>query len=80
MVSVFHSVPGTSVSYNYIDYRFKNNTDQNVQLLLWCENGKLCGELRSEREFPHYYEIIEENHHSIKKKRNFSEFHKFTGM
>lgn len=62
---------GTSVSYNYIDYRFKNNTDQNVQLLLWCENGKLCGELRSEREFPHYYEIIEENHHFHKEKEKF---------
>ena len=62
---------GTSVSYNYIDYRFKNNTDQNVQLLLWCENGKLCGELRSEREFPYYYEIIEENHHFHKEKEKF---------
>ena len=54
---------GTSVSYNYIDYRFKNNTDQDVQLLLWCEKGRLCGELRSEREFPQRYEIIEEDHH-----------------
>lgn len=62
---------GTSVSYNYIDYRFKNNTDQNVQLLLWCEKGKLCGELRSEREFPHYYEIIEENHHFHQEKEKF---------
>ena len=62
---------GTSVSYNYIDYRFKNNTDQNVQLLLWCEKGKLCGELRSEKEFPHYYEIIEENHHFHQEKEKF---------
>ena len=36
-----------------------------------CENGKLCGELRSEREFPHYYEIIEENHHFHKEKEKF---------
>ena len=62
---------GTSVSYNYIDYRFKNNTDQDVQLLLWCEKGNLCGELRSEREFPYYYEIIEENHHFHKEKGKF---------
>lgn len=62
---------GTSVSYNYIDYRFRNDTDQDVQLLLWCEKGKLCGELRSEREFPHYYEIIEENHHFHKEKEKF---------
>ena len=54
---------GTSVCYNSIDYRFKNNTDQDVQILVWCENGELCGELRSEREYPCRYKIIEENHH-----------------
>lgn len=54
---------GTSVSYNNIDYRFKNNTDQDVQILVWCENGELCGELRSEREFPYRYKLVEENHH-----------------
>ena len=54
---------GTSVSYNYIDYRFKNNTDQNVQLLLWCDEGKLYGELCSEKEFPLEYKIEEEDHH-----------------
>ena len=61
-----HRVPmanGTSVSYNYIDYRFKNNTNQNVQILLWCDDEKLYGELRSEQEFPYKYELIEENHH-----------------
>lgn len=54
---------GTSVSYNYIDYRFKNNTSQNVQLLLWCDDEKLYGELRSENQITWKYEIIEENHH-----------------
>lgn len=54
---------GTSVSYNYIDYRFKNTTQQDVQLLLWCEDEKLYGEIRSEREFPDRYEIFEEDHH-----------------
>lgn len=61
-----HRVPmanGTSVSYNYIDYRFKNNTDQNVQILLWCDDEKLYGELRSEQDFPCRYELVEENHH-----------------
>lgn len=57
---------GTSVSYNNIDYRFKNNTGQAVQLLLWCENQRLYGEIRSEREFPWYYELVEENHHFAK--------------
>ena len=54
---------GTSVSYNYIDYRFKNNTDQDIQILVWCEDGELCGELRSERAFPYRYKMTEENHH-----------------
>lgn len=54
---------GTSVCYNNLDYRFKNNTDQDVQILVWCENGELCGELRSEREFPCRYKLVEENHH-----------------
>ena len=53
---------GTSVSYNNVDFRFKNDSDQNVQLLLWCEGETLRAELRSEREFPNAYEIVEENH------------------
>jgi len=54
---------GTSVRYNYIDYRFKNNTDQAVQLALWCEDDTLFAELRSEREYPYRYALAEENHH-----------------
>lgn len=54
---------GTSVSYNNIDYRFKNTTDQDIQLLVWCADGKLHGELRSLREFPWCYDLVEENHH-----------------
>ncbi|MDE6797443.1 MAG: VanW family protein, partial [Ruminococcus sp.] len=51
------------ISYNYIDYRFRNNTDQNIQLLVWCDGDRLYGELRSEREFPYRFEVVEENHH-----------------
>ena len=54
---------GTSVTYNALDYRFKNTTDQDVQILVWCENGELCGELRSEKEYPYRYKLVEENHH-----------------
>ena len=62
---------GTSVSYNYIDYRFCNHTDQAVQLLLWCENGQLIGELRSEVEFPCRYELVEEDHHFEKQQDGY---------
>lgn len=54
---------GTSISYNYIDYRFRNNTSQNIQLLVWCDDDRLYGELRSEKEFPQRFELVEENHH-----------------
>ncbi len=60
---------GTSVCYNNVDYRFKNNTNQDVQIVVWIENGELCGELRSEREYPYRYKIVEEDHH-FKKEDN----------
>lgn len=62
---------GTSVNYNYIDYRFKNTTDQNIQLCVWCENDKLYGELRGEKEFPYKYRLEEENHHFHKEGDKF---------
>ena len=57
---------GTSVSYNNVDYRFKNETDSEVQLHLWIEDGELRGELRSARPFPYRYELKEENHRFCK--------------
>ncbi len=57
---------GTSINYNNRDYRFCNNTDQAVQLLVWCENETLYAELRSEREYPWSYQLVEEDHHFAK--------------
>ncbi len=54
---------GTSVNYNYIDYRFRNNTNIAVQLLAWCDEEELHIELRSEKEFPLTFSITEEGHH-----------------
>lgn len=62
---------GTSVCYNHIDYRFKNTTEQKVQLLLWCQGDNLYGELRSEKEFPWRYELVEEGHHFQKEGDNY---------
>ena len=62
---------GTSVTYNNIDYRFKNNTDQDIQLLTWVENKELCGELRSEKPFPYRYKLVEENHHFQKEGEDY---------
>ncbi len=61
-----HRIPfgaGTSVSYNYIDYRFRNDTDQRFQIFMHCDENRLYGELRSESEPPFTYRLIEEDHH-----------------
>ena len=54
---------GTSVNYNFIDLRFRNDTDQPMQLLTWCEGDDLHAELRTTREFPYTYRLTEEYHH-----------------
>ncbi len=62
---------GTSVVNNYVDYRFKNNTEQKVQIVVWIEDGELCGELRSEKPYPFRYKLVEENHHFRKEGEEF---------
>lgn len=52
---------GTGVFYKNIDYRFRNDTDVPVQLLIWQSGGRLRGELRSCRAFSYVYRITEEN-------------------
>ena len=54
---------GTSVSYNYIDYRFKNNTDGVFQLFAWVEDDSLHIYLKSDKTCSNNYKLIEENHH-----------------
>ena len=67
---------GTSVCYNYMDYRFRNDTDQAIQILLWCDGDDLCGEVRSEREYPWRYEIVEEDHHFQKEGEKYNRISK----
>ena len=38
---------GTSIVYNYLDYRFKNNTNKTYQLITYTTNEYLCGEIRT---------------------------------
>ena len=52
---------GTSISYNYIDYRVKNETTNTYQLRLWVDDEYLCGELRAEEQLPHTFHIHAEN-------------------
>lgn len=54
---------GTSVNYNFLDFRFRNDTDQSVQICTWCEGDKLFTELRTTKDYPYYYQIVETDHH-----------------
>lgn len=54
---------GTSVNYNFIDLRFRNDTAQPIQLHTWCEGDILCAEMRTTVEFPYKYQLVEEDHH-----------------
>lgn len=48
---------GTSIVYNYLDYRVKNNTSRTYQLLVWVDGEYLRGELRADQEQPNSYHI-----------------------
>ena len=52
---------GTSISYNYIDYRVKNETTNTYQLRLWTDEEYLHGELRAVEPLPHTFHIHAEN-------------------
>ena len=52
---------GTSILYNYKDYRVKNNTNQPFQIIVYTTDEYLCGELRTTTELPYSYHIIAEN-------------------
>ena len=58
---------GTSVSYNYIDFCFQNNTDQDFQIRVGVKDEQLIGEIRCMQELPVRYRISEEDHHFRKK-------------
>lgn len=57
---------GTSIAYNYLDYRFKNNTDNTYQLMVYVTDKELCGELLSLNEQDLKYEIRTLNEGFIK--------------
>jgi len=54
---------GTSVGYNYIDYRFANTGDFDYQLTAYVTDTHLCGELRSSEPLPYAYHITAEDEH-----------------
>ncbi|EOL50748.1 hypothetical protein I580_02391 [Enterococcus caccae ATCC BAA-1240] len=57
---------GTSIVYNYLDYRFKNNTKNTYQLIISVSETHLNGELRSDNEQVYSYHIRAENEYFSK--------------
>ena len=54
---------GTSILYNYLDYRFYNGTDNLYQLRVFVDGEYLKGELRAKEPLPVKYHIRAENEH-----------------
>jgi len=52
---------GTSIMYNYLDYRFKNTTELTYQLIIYTNEEYLCGELRADNRQNYKYHIHAEN-------------------
>ncbi|RCX12193.1 vancomycin resistance protein VanW [Anaerobacterium chartisolvens] len=54
---------GTSIVYNYLDYRFINNTHRIYQLITYTTDEYLCGEMRSNSIQTEKYHIFVEDEH-----------------
>lgn len=54
---------GTSILYNYLDYRVKNDTDNTFQIIVHTTETHLCGELRALFPIDFSYHIEEEDKH-----------------
>jgi vancomycin resistance protein VanW len=50
---------GTSIMYNYIDYRFRNDSPRNYQLIFGIDGDFFRGELRSDKSIGKIYEIYD---------------------
>lgn len=48
---------GTSIAYQYLDYRFRNDTDRVFQILVHSDGVYLRGELRADRPLPDSWHI-----------------------
>ncbi|AFH60877.1 VanW family protein [Paenibacillus caseinilyticus] len=53
---------GTSVFYNYVDLRLRNDTEREYQFRVWLTDEYLAGELRSSSEEAWVYRVEERKH------------------
>ncbi len=57
---------GATVFFNYLDFCFKNNTENIFQINLWLSEKCLEGELRIDSELDQAYHIFEKEHEFLK--------------
>lgn len=57
---------GTSIFYNYVDYRFRNDTDMTFQLLCKTDETHLIAELRAEKPLAVKYHIKAKDERFVK--------------
>lgn len=57
---------GTSISYNYLDYRVKNNTDKTFQIITYVTETHLCGNLCCTEPLDVKYHIETEDEHFVR--------------
>lgn len=50
---------GTSIMYNYLDYRLKNNTEITFQFIVYLTPTHLCGELLADKPLDKCWHILE---------------------
>lgn len=62
---------GTSVFYNNVDYRLRNDTPDTYQLRVWLDETDLCGELRCAVKPRLRYRIEERDHHYSRESDGF---------
>ena len=56
---------GATLSYNYIDFRFRNDTDQPFYLELWMDDTYLWGRLSTEGRHTCSYHVEERDHRVV---------------
>lgn len=62
---------GTSIMYNYLDYRFRNNTDMRFQITVRTDDKYLIGEIRAEKPLDVSYHVSIENEAFVKRNDGF---------
>ena len=59
---------GTSIMYNYLDYRVRNDTDRTYQILVRCDGEYLIGELLSDKPQEYKYHCTVKDQRFVREK------------